>query len=359
MFKLYKKYIFIKFFKKILLISLIFFCLSLILGVFEEISFFADSGANMLLPYFLTLLNAPITLFEIFPFIFLLSTQFFFYEIFKKDELLLFKNTGLSNLKLISVILLASLFIGVILNTFYYNFSSKLKFFYTDFKNNYSDDNKYLAAVNDSGLWLKDEVENQIMIIKAVSINNEYLNDVIINVFDQDFNLLKTIQSKKINIDNNKWDIFKPIITINNVTTSFEKNVYLNTSFNQEKINNLFSNIMTLNIFELIKLKSDYEKLGYSSDEIKLHLMKLISNPFFYSLMTVIASIIMLNVNRNKSSFFYIIIGILLSVIIYYLNYLIESLGNTGKLPVDVSVFTPIILLSIMALIGLITVNEK
>ena len=42
-----------------------------------------------------------------------------------------------------------------------------LKFFYTDIKNNYSKDNKYLAVVNESGLWLKDEINQSILIVKA------------------------------------------------------------------------------------------------------------------------------------------------------------------------------------------------
>ena len=97
MFKIYEKYIIKKFLIKFLFISLIFFSLSIILNVLEEISFFKNTESNFLVPYFLTLLNSPITLFEIFPFIFLISTQLLFYEIFKKDELILLKSSGLSN----------------------------------------------------------------------------------------------------------------------------------------------------------------------------------------------------------------------------------------------------------------------
>ena len=79
MFKIYQKYIIKKFLIRFLFTSLVFFILAIVLSVFEEISFFNNSNINFLLPYFLTFLNAPITLFEIFPFIFLISTQFFFY----------------------------------------------------------------------------------------------------------------------------------------------------------------------------------------------------------------------------------------------------------------------------------------
>lgn len=359
MFKIYQKYIISKFLKKFFLISLVFFCLSIILGILEEISFLKNTNSSIFLPYLLTLLNAPITLFEIFPFIFLLSTQFFFHEIFKNNELSLFKNIGLSNLKIILVLLITTITVGILINTLYYNTSSKLKFFYTDIKNNYSNDNKYLAAVTDSGLWLKDEINNSIMIIKANSINDNFLNQVIINQFNMNFKLIKIIQAEKIDVTNKLWEIYKPLITSENITAKFESNFQLNTSFDKEKINSLFSNISTLDIIELIELKEDYEKLGYSADEIRLHLLKLFSNPIFYSLMTILSAIIMLNINRNKSFYFYLIIGILLSVTIYYLNYMVSSLGNAGKLPIGVSVFLPISLITILVSTGLITINEK
>ena len=48
--------------------------------------------------------------------------------------------------------------IGIFTVLIYYNAASKLKFFYTDIKNTFSNDNKYLAVVTDSGLWLKDKL---------------------------------------------------------------------------------------------------------------------------------------------------------------------------------------------------------
>ena len=104
MFKTYEKYLVKNFINKFLIISLVFFSLAIIMGILEEISFFKDLEVNFIFPYFLTLLGAPITLFEIFPFIFLISTQFLFYDLFKKDELNLLKVNGLSNLKIITII---------------------------------------------------------------------------------------------------------------------------------------------------------------------------------------------------------------------------------------------------------------
>ena len=218
MFKIYEKYLIKNFLGKFFLISLIFLSLITILSVLEEISFFKDLDTSFLFPYFLTLLGAPITLFEIFPFIFLLSTQFLFYDIFKKDELNLLKSNGLSNLKIIKILFISSMLMGILTVFLYYSLASKLKFYYTDIKNNFSNDNKYLAVVTDSGLWLKDEVDKNTLIVKANYIKDNFLIDVIINKFDDKFNLIDTVQANQVDIIKKNWIIKSAIITKDNIT---------------------------------------------------------------------------------------------------------------------------------------------
>ena len=121
----------------------------------------------------------------------------------------------------------------------------------------------------------------------------------------------------------------------------------------------MFSNISTLNLFELFNLKKDYEKLGYSPTEIIIHLLRLSSTPLFFGILTVLSSVIMFNFRKDKSLFFHILLGILMSVIIYYISFLFNSLGNNGKIPIIWSIFLPILFISIFAIIGLIRVNEK
>ena len=298
-------------------------------------------------------------MFEIFPFIFLISSQFFFYDIYKNEEIILLKNSGLSNLKIIRILFISTLAMGILLVIVFYNLSSKLKFIYTDIKNNYTNDNKYLAVVNDTGLWLKDETEESILLIKSENINNNYLMQVIINEFDLNFKLKKTIQAYKANINNKTWVLYDPIITENNVSSKDTELIKFKTNFDNEKIKSLFSNFSTLHLVELFDLKKDYENLGYSSDEIKIHIFKLFLSPYLFALMTLLSSIIMIKIKKNKTMFFHVILGIFTSVMIYYFNYVFLSLGNTGKIPPMVSVFLPILFITIISIIGLVRVNEK
>ena len=86
-------------------------------------------------------------------------------------------------------------------------------------------------------------------------------------------------------------------------------------------------------------MKKDFEKLGYSSDEILIHLLKIFATPLIYGFLTILSAIIMFNLSRDKSLLFHIIIGILISVLIYYMNFIFNSLGNNGKIPISLSIF--------------------
>ena len=236
--------------------------------------------------------------------------------------------------------------------------SSVFKFHYSTIKNNLSNDNKYLAMVTDSGLWIKDEINNKKLIIKSNYLNDNFLSNTIINEFDNDFRLLRTIQSKKIDIKNNHWVLFNPEITVNNITEKKEKEIFF-TNFNEERIKNLFSDISTLNLVKLFELKKDYSKLGYSSDEIEIHLLKLFSTPFFYGILTILSSILIFNLSKVSSLFFHVIIGIFMSVIIYYINFIFSSLGNNGKLPTYLAIFFPYVIYTMISIIGMVNLNEK
>ena len=81
--------------------------------------------------------------------------------------------------------------------------------------------------------------------------------------------------------------------------------------------------------------------------------------PLFYGVLTILSAIIMFNFTRDKSLLFHIIIGILMSVLIYYMNFIFNSLGISGKIPIYLSIFFPLMVVSIISIIGLVNINEK
>jgi len=357
--KTFQYYLIKLFFNRLLLTSLIFLSLIFVLSIFEEISFFKELNVSFFFPYLIAILNTPSALFEIFPFVFLISAQFFFIHLIKKGELEVLKINGLTNFKIIKILTLISFILGVFIIIFYYSFSSKLKFFYLDLKNTYSYDNKYLATVTKNGLWIRDEIDNHIYKVNAYKIDKNYLEEVSIFKFDKDFNLIQTILSPKVDVSNFTWIIFNPTISSENISEIPRNNILLKFNFDRKRINTLFSNLSSLNFSELISQKNDLEKLGYSTIEIETYLHRLVSFPFFLSIMTILSSIIMLNIKKNKSLIYHIILGILLSVLIYYSSYLFNLLGENEKIPIILATWFPLFILLMFIIIGLVKINEK
>ena len=356
--KTYIKFLINLFNISLLKIFITFFIIILITNILEQIEFFKNIDLSFFYLFFLSLLNTPSVLFEILPFIFLLGTQVFFIHLIDKNELQVFKYSGLNNIKIIKILGLYSFILGIIMVIFFYNGSSILKNSYLLIKNNYSDDNKYLAVITENGLWIKDEINDNINIINASKVNNEFLLNVSITKFDQNFDLVEVLQSERVDITSKKWKIFNPI-TLKGNSQSTLNELILHSNFDLQKINSLFSNLSSLSIIDLITLRKSYMSLNYSVTDINSHLLKIVSYPVYLTLITIFSAIIMFNIGYQKNTFFKITLGIFLSVIIYYINNFLSVLGTNEKIPVTLSIFLPLIILSIINFISIIKLNEK
>jgi lipopolysaccharide export system permease protein len=356
--KTYIKFLINLFNISFLKVFITFFIIILITNILEQVDFFKNIDLSFFYLFFLSLLNTPSVLFEILPFIFLLSAQVFFIHLIDKNELQVFKYTGLNNIKIIKILGLYSFILGIVLVIFFYNGSSILKNSYLLIKNNYSNDNKYLAVITENGLWIKDEINDNINIINAGKVNNEFLLNVSITRFTKDFDVVEILKSKKVDITSSKWKIFNPTILRENSQSTLSEMV-LKSNFDLEKINSLFSNLSSLTIIDLITLRKSYMSLNYSVTDIDSHLLKIITYPVYLTLITIFSAIIMFNIGYQKNTFFKITLGIFLSVIIYYINNFLSVLGTNEKIPLTLSIFLPLIILSIINFISIIKLNEK
>ena len=124
-------------------------------------------------------------------------------------------------------------------------------------------------------------------------------------------------------------------------------------------INSLFSNLSSLNFIDLINLRKNYMSLNYTVTDINSHLLKIISYPVYLTLITILSAIIMFNIGYRKNTFFKVSLGILLSVLIYYINNFLSVLGTNEKIPLILSTFLPLFILSIINFISIIKLNEK
>jgi len=352
----YKKFMLNQYLLSFTKVTLVFSSIIIVMNLFEEVSFFKNQE-KFLIPLILTFVNLPSLLFEIFPFIFFLSSIFFYSNLIEKNELNIFRLNGITNFKILFYLSQINFLIGVLIILIFYNLSSNLKHFYLEIKNQYSSDGKYLAVITANGLWIRDIIDNKINYINAEKLAQNNIKNVTITEFDKDFNLVNILQAEQAEIKTKIWKLKNVVINSNNEINKID---YLdfNSNFDNDKILSIFNNFSALSLKELQTLKKDYELIGYDTSQLESYKYKLYSFPVNAVLMVSIASILMLKLKHNKSKLQNISLGIIISVIIYYINYFISAFSEINEISMIISVWgTQIILLSIVGL-SLIILND-
>ena len=91
--------------------------------------------------------------------------------------------------------------------------------------------------------------------------------------------------------------------------------------------------------------------------EAKLH--RSFSFPLFLLSMLLLSSFFTLGTKFRENNWSYVFITIILSILIFFFNDFSAALGKTEKLPIEVSVWMPILINFIFSFVGIIHANQK
>jgi len=350
-------YLLKEFFKVVVNTSLVFFCLGLIINLFEEINFFKDYDVGIYLPLILSFLFVPSLFYNMFPFIILLSGIWFFLHIRKTDEIIAMKISGMSNFSIILVPSILSVILGIFFITLVNPITSTLVKKYESTKGSFEKDQDYLAAITSNGIWIKEKNN----IIKSSKLNKNSLLNVSIYEFDNNDNFLKRFEAESADISSRNW-ILKNVKIIDKDGKSIEENtsnIIYKSIYDVKKIKSLYSNLDTISFWNLQNEIKLFENRGYSTREMRSKLQQSLAFPFFLLSMIFLGGVITLGTQSKDSNWKYVFIALFASVLIFYFNRFSAALGKTDKLSIEVSVWMPVIIIFILSAVGLIHANQK
>ena len=355
-------YILKGFLKYFLIGVIIFYCFGIILNLFEEIEFFKNTEVSFLIPLMLTIIFIPGMIIKFLPFIIFISSMMFMMKIRNNKDLLTLKVFGYSNMKIFFILALFSFIIGWVILFTINPITSSMATFYEKTKSNYSKDIDHLVNFNKNGLWIKEEFENKKRIISAERPERYNLINLKIFHFNENSVLLEKIFAEKADIKENNWKLKNvKIFKYNEGAQKNEnfENYELNSVYNYNKINSLFKNFDTLSFLKIITDKNRLLENGYSEPFLKESLHKMLSIPFFLFFMTALASIFTMNTLKKDDNIKLTLVGLTVCVLTFYFKDLSLALGQTGRIPVILAIWSPIIALSFFAFIGVLQINEK
>ena len=353
------KYLIAKFSKIIFITLLVFLSLGIILNLFEEIEFFKNMNLSFTFPVILSLSFVPTLIFELLPFIIFLSSMVCFTNLKTSKDLLSIKTFGYSNMKIILIFSFFSFLIGLFCLLAINPITSTLLKYYETEKARYSRDVDHLISVNKNGLWVKEMNEASYNIINAESIKENNLKKISIYFFENN-KYVKRIEAESASITNSPWQMENvSIYEIETGKLSFFKNFEFRSSNTSNKINTLFKNINTISFLDLILNYKNLNEKGYSKKILNEKINKFASLPIFLFLMVILAAIFTIGSLERKQNFQYVLISILTSIAIYYFKDFSIALGQTEKINLTLSVWMPLIAISLFCSIGVIQINEK
>ena len=355
------KYLVSEFFKSFFNVVLVFCCLGLILNLFEEINYFKNYDVGIGLPIVLSLMIIPSIVINMLPFILFLSSMWAFIKLKNNRDILSLKRFGLSNINFLILFCFSAIFIGIVTLFAFTPMTSVVVKYYEDIKGKYDIDKSHLASINTNGIWIREKSKDNISIIKSQKLEGELLINVSIYKFDKKNSLIKRIEGLKADISGNPW-IVQEGFEIDYVNEGKKKEfqaLEFPSTFSKDKLNSIYSNLDTISFYNLIKNMDQLINKGYNPKLLKEKKHFYLSLPFFLVLMVCLAGIFTLNSNDTRQNAYYLLLSIIACVIIFYFKNFSTALGATERIPLLLSVWSPIIILSLFCSVGIIQINEK
>tara|TARA_Y100000590_G_C15727785_1_gene1015871 strand:+ start:1147 stop:2235 length:1089 start_codon:yes stop_codon:yes gene_type:complete len=342
-------------------VVLVFSAGGLIMNLREEVTYFADYDVGIMLPIALSFMVVPSILVNIFPFIIFLSSMWVLIKLKNSNEILSLKTFGFSSARFVTLFGATAFFSGVIILLAVSPVTSLMVKYYEDVKGGYDLDKSHLASITNNGVWLKEKVGSETNFIKSKKIEDDFLLDVSIYKLNEENVLIERIEAKKANILNTPWvveDGFKVVLGENGSSEKFETLIF-NSTFNKAKLNSIYSNLDTLSFYKIVTETDDLVEKGYNIKLLEEKKHYYLSLPFFLVLMVFLASIFSLNSNDKKQNIYYILLSIITCVVIFYFKNFSMALGATERIPLIISVWSPIIVLTLFCSVGIMQINEK
>jgi len=364
MLKSINRYIAKEYIKSLFVVIAVMLSIILLINLLDEFNFF-KSKKDLKFIFFIifTILKVPNVLINLFPFIILFAGIVFYLKIYNHNEVISLRVMGYSNIQILLIPALTSFIIGYIIIFFIVPFSSSMLKYYEELRSEYND-TKNLVFVNETGIWILDKNEKDKNIIRIEKINKDFstINKITIYNYDNSNNFIKRIDAEEGFIKEKNWELNK--VYIISVNKKNNKESYLNTynyksNINIYELKNVYKNTETTSLFNISKEMSVLEDKGYSITDLRIRYQKLISFPIYLLAMSMLSGLMIINLGKTSNYLKYGIYGVIISIIIYFLNDLSITIAKADIISVDFSVWIPIFLIILINLVGITQVNAK
>ena len=282
----------------------------------------------------------------------LVSSLIYFNLKNKNNELIAAKSIGISNLKIVFPVISVVFIFGICNITIINPIGSMLLKKYQNYEAHNFKKQTSLVSLSKSGIWLKNKLNNENLIINALRVSqlSNTMNDIKIFFINKNGGLERQISAKSILFRDEDIIIKEPMIFDKNFYITKEKEIILPVKISISQIFENLATIETISFFQLLEFIKITEESGLSTTKYLLYFIRELLSPLYIISMTMISFFfINRSTNRKKfnlSSLYCLAVGF----IIFFSTNFIHTLGLSGNISIYLAVLFPAVVSNLLAL---------
>ncbi|MER2508531.1 LPS export ABC transporter permease LptG [Amaricoccus sp.] len=326
-------------------------------GSVENLRRFGDTAAGGADVMRITLLQAPETLYQIFPLVLMLASLVTFLRFARTSELVVMRASGVSALRLIRVPVGAAVILGAIFVAVVNPFVAATIKRGLALEDEFRGDGASQLSFSADGVWLRQADPDGQSVIQAARTNADgtVLSRVRVYRFDRDGTIYTRIDAPAARLTPGAWLIEQATQWDLDADGRFErvsqaKRITLPTALTSDQILDSFAPPEVVGFWHLGGFISQMEESGFSGQRHRLFLQSELAKPALFAAMVLIGAAFALRPTRFGQTGVMILLAVMAGFALYFLKDFSETLGARGQIPLLVAAWTPPVAAILLAL---------
>jgi len=282
----------------------------------------------------------------LFPFAILFSGMFTFWQLTRRQELVVVRSAGFSVWQFLAPIIGVAVMLGVLNVTVINPIGSMFLGKFEALENEYLAERKSYVTLLKEGLWLRQMQEkgegHVILHAGRVNLTAWEFYDVMVLFFEDDDEFMRRIDAGKARLEDGMW-LFEQASTHYPDQRESETLplVALPTELTVSELEESFASPETLSFWELPGFIKTMESTGFDATAMKIHFQALLAQPLLLAAMILLAAAVSLRPPRFRGTLTLVTIGVLIGFIVFFMSSFLQALGTSHQIPAFLAAWSP------------------
>lgn len=338
-----------------------------IIYLFDTVELLRRAGKKEGVPLSLVLQMGLLKLPEVgqmlFPFAILFSAMFTFWQLTRRNELVIVRSAGFSVWQFLAPVLGVALAVGIVNITVINPLGALFLSKFESLENEFLSNKKSYVTLLEEGLWLRqvqDDAEDHVILhADRIDLNAWELHKVMVLFFGPGDSFVRRIDAAKARLDEGMWT-FEDVSSNRAGQRAPEKLplVAMPTELTVRELEESFASPETLSFWELPRFIRTMENTGFDATPMKIHYQALLAQPLLFMAMILLAAAVSLRPPRFRRTMAMSVIGVMIGFLVFFMVSFLQALGASHQIPVMLAAWAPALVTLLMGLGVMLTLED-